>query len=137
MVDTVLRNPRGNHDRRDPRALLLKREAELVVTSRQIRVTGSHSGWRRNMIIETSVLVIGNNKNTALPDRGIANGFVCRFDQTFAKSDIIERMLRCAALIVVQKRIARFDKHIVVREGSLQICGKFVVFADVAKLNAL
>jgi hypothetical protein len=78
------------------------------------------------MIKETSVFVQGKNQNTALPDGRIANGLVCRFDQTFAKSAIIERMLRCAPLIVVQKRIARFDTSIVVSKGSLQVSCKFL-----------
>src|SRR6516162_1077985 len=137
MVDNVLGNPWGNHDRRDPRAIPLKREAVLVVTSCQVRVTGSNRRGGRNVIKETSVFVPGKNQNAAFPDRRIANGLVCRFDQAFAKSDIIERMLRRAPLIVVQKRIARFDKHIVVRKESLQVSSKFLVFADVVELNAL
>ena len=89
------------------------------------------------MIKETPVLVPSNDEDAALPNYRIANGFVCRIDQTFAKSDIIEWMLRCASFVVVQQRIARFDKHIVVGKGPLQVGRKFFVGADVVQVNTL
>jgi hypothetical protein len=69
MVDNILGNPRGNDDGGNPRAILLKGKAVLVVTDSWNRVSRGNGRRRNGMIEEASVLIPSNNENTAFPDR--------------------------------------------------------------------
>src|SRR5579872_573298 len=101
MVDCVLRNPGGDDNRRNPRSILLEGKTILVMTVCERRVSRRNSCWRNRMIEKASVLVPGNDENAALPNRRVANGLIGRFDQAFTEPHVIQRMLRCAALVVV------------------------------------
>src|SRR5579862_2192211 len=131
MVDNVLGNPRGNDDRGDPWAVPLKGEAILIVSGSRSRVPWCNSCRRDDMVEEATVLIRCDDKHAAPPDLRVADGFVGRFDQPFAKSDIIEGMLRCAPLVIIKKVVARFNEYVVVGEWSLQVGCEMVILSDV------
>jgi hypothetical protein len=89
MVHYVLRNPRGDDYRWNSRTVLLKREAELVVTNGWTRVPRSNGRWWSGMIVETAVLVPGNDENAVVPYRRVPDGLIRRLDQPLAQPDIV------------------------------------------------
>src|ERR1700731_44598 len=93
VINAVLRNPRRDDDGRNTYAYLFKGEAVLVVRRARSGVSGRDGGRWRDVIIESAVLVPGDDEQALVPVRRFADRFVDRFDQCLAVGDAIEWML--------------------------------------------
>lgn len=58
------------------------------------------------MIVETSVLVPGDNQQTVIPMRRISNCLVGRLDQRLAVGDAVKRVLGVSALVGAARNVS-------------------------------
>src|SRR6266851_4408531 len=137
MVNDILWNPRGDNDCGNARTILFKRKAVFVVASAWACIPRSNSCRWSGMIVKATMLVPGNDEDAVVPDGGVTDGLIRRFDQSLAEPQIIERMLRCAPFVIVQQAVARFDEDVVVGEGSLQIDCEMRILPDVVEVDSL
>src|SRR5580698_9469268 len=99
MVDDI-RRYQGRHDyRRDANAVLIKREAVLVVLGSRHRIGRWDGVWRCDMIIKATVLIPRDDQEARLPMGRTTNRLIDRFYERFAGSDPIAGMLRITSRI--------------------------------------
>src|ERR1019366_7038089 len=84
MVHHVPRNPWRYHHRRYPHAILLKREAVLIVIASRVAVARRHRRRGSRMIIESAVLVPGDHQQALLPQRRTSDRVIGSSNQRFA-----------------------------------------------------
>ena len=121
VVDRVLRYARRDHDGRDPRAEPIESEAVVNVLGLAHTVAGGNGGARRYVVVETAVLVPRDDEHARLPQLRVPDGLVGLLDQLFATGDVVERVLRRSAGVVLAG--ARQDVAVVRLDENVRRCG--------------
>ncbi len=82
------------------------------------------TGWDR--VVKAAVLVVGDDQQTPVPERRVANRFVGGFDQSLAARNAVHGMLRRAAGVRATGHVAVvwLDKRVRVRIWTLKVRGK-------------
>src|SRR5262249_28716426 len=90
-------------------------------------------GRRRNdMVVETAMLVPRDDQEALLPDGRVSDRLVGGFDETLARGDAGERVLRVPVPEVVEDVITRLDEDIGgVERRVLQMFRELLEFLDV------
>ena len=127
VVHQVPRDQRRDDHRGHPHAEAAKVEVVVVVLRIRDRVTRRHRRWRRHVIVEAAVLVVGQDQQALIPVGRAANRLVDVFDQPLAPGNVVEWMLRVSAPEVTGVRqdvaIVRLDEDVARGKAALADVG--------------
>src|SRR6202022_665835 len=124
VVHRVINDPTrdvGRHDYgRRAHPELVEREAMGAVAGVSRAIAGRDRGRRRNMVVESAVLVVDDHQQALLPVAGGSDGFVDILDQPLATRYVVERVLGVATLEVAAVEedvpVVRLDEDVGLRE---------------------
>lgn len=100
-------------DGRNTWSVLPERELILVRIVTEPGITRRDCSGGSHVVVESPMLIPRDDEQTAAPRRRVTNSLIGAFDQSFSASDVVERMLRCAAFVIREEvAIAGFDEGV-------------------------